>query len=162
MGYFCYSKWDIEPLKDFCYDWEMEKTQIIKIAVNLFVMRDGQILLGRRKGKAGDGQWGLPGGHVDYGELLVDASKRELEEETGLKADELKFLHIVNDQSEGTTHYVHVDFLIENIKGEPMIKEPERCSEWKWFEFANLPEQIFFGHKPLIETFLKKLPFGDY
>ena len=68
----------------------------IKIAVNIFVVRDGLILLGKRKGAIGDGTWCLPGGHLEYMESLTEAAKRELKEETGLEAD-LTWENLIND-----------------------------------------------------------------
>lgn len=37
--------------------------------------------------------FGLPGGKVDLGETDEEAARRELQEETGLEATELKFLY---------------------------------------------------------------------
>lgn len=56
-----------------------ELTHVVSVAV----LKDGKLLMGLR----GDtGKWNLPGGHVEGDEALVDAAKRELLEETGLKA----------------------------------------------------------------------------
>ncbi len=62
------------------------------VAAPLIVNRkDGRILLIKSR-KWGD-QYLLPGGHVEPGETILEAAKREGEEETGLK---LKPLHCVN------------------------------------------------------------------
>jgi 8-oxo-dGTP diphosphatase len=128
------------------------------VAVNILVVRDGQILLGRRKGKVGDGFWGVPGGRLEFFESLVNCAKRELEEETGLKADKLTFLHMINDPrpNDDKSHYIHIEFLAENVLGEPQLREPEKCSEWKWFDINNLPKDIFLGHQRSIPALLEK------
>ena len=52
-----------------------------------------KVLLIKRKNYPFEGKWALPGGFVDKNENLLTASKRELEEETGLSNIELKQLH---------------------------------------------------------------------
>lgn len=131
-----------------------------KIGVNVFAVKDGRILLGKRIGKRGNGTWGLPGGHLEYGESLADGAKRELEEETGLQARHLEFLHLVNDPTE-ESHYLHIDFLATKWEGEPKVTEPEKFAEWQWFDLEKLPEPIFIGHQKLIPAFRQKISFLD-
>jgi 8-oxo-dGTP diphosphatase len=95
-------------------------------------------------------------------ERLEDGAKRELEEETGLKAGKLTFLHMINDpRTEDNSHYLHIDFLAENWVGELELKEPDRCYEWKWFDLNNLPKNIFLGHQKSIKAFFEKKFFVD-
>lgn len=53
----------------------------------VYAERDGQILLLKRAGGALAGQWFLPGGVVEDGELPEDGARRELLEESGLRID---------------------------------------------------------------------------
>ncbi len=133
---------------------------IVRIGVNVFVLRSNKLLLGKRKG-VGEGSWGLPGGHFEYGESMIGAAKRELLEETSLRAKNLSFLHIVNDPRKDDRHYVHICFLANDVEGEPQVTEPEKCYEWKWFDLSELPKEIFIGHQRLIPAFLKKEIFLD-
>lgn len=132
-----------------------------KVATNVFVVKDKKLLLGKRKNTAGDGFWGLPGGHLEYMESLISCAKRELEEETGLTAD-LTFENIVNDPlKDDNTHYIHINFLAHNVIGEPQLMEPNKCYEWKFFSLNKLPENIFIGHRKIIPAFLEKIIFVD-
>ena len=58
--------------------------RVIKIGCEIFVIKEHKLLFGKRKNTYGEDSWGLPGGHLEYGEKLADAAKRELEEETGI------------------------------------------------------------------------------
>ena len=49
------------------------------------IVRDGRLLLVKRKRPPEAGCWNLPGGKVDFGERVEDAIVREIAEETGLK-----------------------------------------------------------------------------
>lgn len=131
-----------------------------KIGVNVFVFKDGKLLLGKRIGKTGYGTWCLPGGHFEWGETLVGAAARELEEETSIQSEDLQFLHLVNEPRQDT-HYVHIDFLAKNWHGEPKVMEPDKFAEWNWFDLNDLPDPIFVGHQKLIPAFMQKITFQD-
>ena len=58
-----------------------------ELAVSAIAEADGRLLLVQRAaGRAGGGQWAIPGGRVEPGERVRDAVVRELHEETGLAA----------------------------------------------------------------------------
>ena len=57
------------------------------LSVVVYAERDGQILLLKRNGGALSGQWFLPGGAAEPGELPEDVARRELLEESGLHID---------------------------------------------------------------------------
>jgi 8-oxo-dGTP diphosphatase len=128
----------------------MEK---IGIGVNVFVFKNGRILLGKRKGGTGDGQWCLPGGKLDFGEYFHEAAVRETLEETGIRLTKLKFTNLTNDpRKEREEHYIHVNFE-SDTDDEPKLTEPDSFHEWEWFDLDRLPLPIFYGHRKLIEAF---------
>lgn len=119
----------------------------VKFGVNLVVIRDGQVLMGLRKNIVGDGFWGLPGGRMEPDEQVMEAGKRELTEETGLKAKELVFLNTAV-QHQGGGRWVQFGFIAYGITGKVENREPECCAELKWFPIDKLPKNIFRGHHP--------------
>ena len=137
----------------------MEKF-ITKIGVNVFVFKDGKLLLGKRIGKVGYDTWCLPGGHLEFGEHFSKAAARELKEETGLMATELEFIQLLN-QPKLSQHYVHINFLAKRWTGEPKVTEPDKFAEWSWFNLDHLPEEIFEGHEQFIPAFIEKVNFVD-
>ncbi len=120
----------------------------IGVGVNNFVIKDNKVLLGKRAGnRSGSGLWNLPGGHLEFGEHLIEGASRELFEETGLIAKESHFVQLINSPDQDQFHYIQINFLVTKWEGEPTLKEPDKCSEWKWFDLDNLPEDIFYAHK---------------
>lgn len=83
-----------------------------EVCVGVVVRSAGRLLLIQRGRGAAVGSWSIPGGRVEFGETLVDAARRELLEETGLIATELRYLgHVERTSSEW--HYVIHDFVTE-------------------------------------------------
>jgi 8-oxo-dGTP diphosphatase len=136
------------------------KERELEIGVQIIVLRDGKILLGRRKQGFGANSWGLPGGHLEFGEGFEAAAQRELEEETGLKIPSatFKLISLANTPFPSGVHHIQIGFLVE-VGGEeqPEIKEPEKCGEWRWFLLNQLPakKEIFPSSWPIIENYLK-------
>lgn len=130
------------------------------IGVGIMILKDNKILLGLRnpdKVKAsselqGQGTWTMPGGKVKFMEKLIDAAKRELEEETSLIANKLDLLCISDDMTD-TAHYVTVGFIVREYKGEVKTMEPETILEWKWFPLNNLPENLYNPSKKCIDKY---------
>ncbi|MFJ9412463.1 NUDIX domain-containing protein [Streptomyces sp. NPDC101393] len=58
--------------------------ETIRYTADVVLLAAGHVLLIERGWDPFKGQWALPGGHVDTRETSLDASVRELEEETGI------------------------------------------------------------------------------
>ncbi len=123
------------------------------VGVQVAVLDHGAILLGRRENAFGAGTWGLPGGHLEFGESIEAAAARELREETGLEAESLEFARILNTPYEDT-HYVQLAVRVLSYQGTPRIKEPANCSALDFFKADALPTPLFPPSAPLIEYFL--------
>ena len=61
------------------------------------IVRDGRVLLGRRRADPGAGLWDLPGGFLHEGEGAVDGLRREVREETALEIEPVEFLGTWNE-----------------------------------------------------------------
>ncbi|MFO0704808.1 MAG: NUDIX domain-containing protein [Candidatus Andersenbacteria bacterium] len=132
----------------------------IKVAVGAFIANDkGQVLLGLRKNVAGAGEWQVPGGHLEYGETLIDGARREVKEETGLTVGEMRLVSVIDESPEvmgRTTHYVTVDFSAHYLGGTPVVMEPHKCGGWQWFSLDALPEKLSQGMRMAVENYKNK------
>ena len=103
------------------------------IGVAVIVIKNGHVLLGRRKNAHGDGTWAFPGGHLEFNETIEECARREIFEETGITISNLRYGPYTNDifENEGK-HYVTLFVLADYASGEPSAKEPDKCEEWQW------------------------------
>ncbi len=126
---------------------------IIKVGVAALVIRDGNILMGKRKGSHGAGEYGLVGGHVEYGETLEEALLREIAEECGITVKNIRLLCISDMLNYPPKHYVDVGFVAEWESGEPQNLEPEKREAWEWVPMDSLPENVFGTTPQYIEAY---------
>ena len=66
--------------------------KILHVGIYALVEQDDSILVIRKSRGPYKGLFDLPGGRPSHGEGLLDALKREIEEETGIKAQSYSFL----------------------------------------------------------------------
>jgi 8-oxo-dGTP diphosphatase len=115
-----------------------------RIGVGVLVVRDAQVLLGRRIGRHGAGDWAPPGGHLEANESVEACAARELHEETGLVLHEAHAgSYSVNDFPAIGRRYVTLFVIATNVSGTPVAAEPEVCAAWQWFAWNALPTPLF-------------------
>ncbi|GGU55823.1 hypothetical protein GCM10010211_20800 [Streptomyces albospinus] len=117
------------------------------IGAHLVLIRDGAVLLGKRHPDSAfaHSTWHLPAGHREDLESAVTCMVRETEEETGLRIPEsdLSLVHVLDLLDPGSTiPRMGLFFAPSRWEGEPVVREPERCTEWRWWPLDALPEPI--------------------
>lgn len=127
------------------------------VGVAVLIMRDGKFLVGKRMGAHAAGTWGVPGGHLEFGESWEECAIREIKEETGLNVVSPVFLGVTNDvMQEESRHYVTIFMKCEcPAEREPIITEPDRFEELRWVDADHLPAPLF---SPLAR-FVSKYPW---
>lgn len=129
----------------------MLEKQRPRVGVGIGVIREGKVLLGKRKGAHGAGEWAFGGGHLEFGESVEECVARELREETGIKPLSLLLGPWVNDLIEGDKHYITLFVFVDQFEGEPQLLEPHKCEGWEWFDWNDLPKPLFLPMQSLIK-----------
>lgn len=128
-----------------------------RVGVGVMIKNEqGEVLLGLRQGSHGAGEWSFPGGHLEMGETIFEAAKRETEDETGLQIYDLELISVADEmrylQSDGK-HYLNIGISGKYQAGEPVLMEPDKCKEWRWFSLDNLPENLLEGTELMIKNY---------
>jgi len=144
----------------------------LRIGVGVIVLNEkNRVFVGKRKDNPVD-KWQMPQGGVNKGEKLIDAMKRELEEETGIK--NIKILKEIDGWSEYELPENLLGkiwrgkyrgqkqkwFIVKFIGDEDEINlktgKPEFI-EWKWLDIENLPGVIVEFKRKVYEDLLPKI-----
>jgi 8-oxo-dGTP diphosphatase len=106
------------------------KTPLLACDCVVFDAR-GRVLLVRRKNPPFQGQFALPGGFVDIGETVQDACRRELMEETGVKAGRLRLVGVYSDpRRDPRGHICSVVFLAVVRRANASAGDDAAAVEW--------------------------------
>jgi len=127
--------------------------------VNLIIIKDDRVLLGKRSEKIIEGgKWGLPGGFVDRGETLKEAVEREAFEETGYRVTNITFFAVIDDPNRAhDADRQNIAFVFLCEAGGKEGNSDWEVLEQQWFYFDELPkkEAIAFDHYDSIQLYLK-------
>jgi len=112
------------------------------VGVGAVIIDGSRVVLVKRAHPPIQGQWSIPGGMLEVGELVRDAAVREAREETGLIVESGDLLGVydrVLPDAEGRVqyHYVLVDFLCRPVGGE--LRAASDAAEVRWFTWEELP-----------------------
>ncbi len=97
--------------------------------------------------------WALPGGFVDYGESVETAVVREIKEETNLDFLKVKQFKVYSDPKRDPRF--HTASVVFSGKGKGPLKGASDALSAEVFAWDNLPENIAFDHKRIIEDYKK-------
>lgn len=146
--------------------WKAAPYPPVFVTVDAVVRCNGHLLMVRRAGHPGRGQWALPGGFVEQHEWLRDAAVRELREETGLAVvSDLLRRSLVGkevfdypDRSVRGRTITHAYFF--DLPGDtlPDVHAADDAAEARWQSLAELPgvaTGIFEDHLHIAEWFIR-------
>ena len=112
----------------------------------LFLENDGKILVARRCNTGyQDGNYQVPAGHVEEGELPTEALIREAKEEIGIDLNpaDLELVHVsYRPKHDETGDRVDFFFRAKKWSGEITNMEPNKCDDLKWVSYDEVPENM--------------------
>ncbi len=115
-----------------------------RVGVGLLVRRGDDVLLIRRHGAHGSGEWSTPGGNLDFAEDPRACAVREAREETTVETGTPRFIGITNDVfAREAEHYVTLWFEAEYRSGQPSASVSGELTEVGWFAQSALPQPLF-------------------
>lgn len=108
------------------------------VGVGAVIVDKGRVLLVQRGREPSKGKWSLPGGMLELGESLSEGIAREVEEETGLIAEPVELIELIDrivkqPESEGGRiryHYVIADYLCRVAGGNLCAASDAEAVRW--------------------------------
>ncbi|HTT21823.1 MAG TPA: NUDIX hydrolase [Candidatus Sulfotelmatobacter sp.] len=131
------------------------------IGVGSIIIEGDRVVLVKRAHPPIQGQWSIPGGVLEVGEMVREAAAREAREETGLVVEPGELLgvfdRILRDPEHRVQyHYVLIDFLCRKVGGE--LFAASDATEARWFTRAELLAlELAEDTLEVIQTGFKKL-----
>lgn len=121
---------------EFLAQYDASKYKRPSVTVDIIIIHDGEILLIKRGGHPCLGKLAFPGGFVDPDEDVYDAAVRELKEETGLDAINLRQLKVASEPNrDPRTRIITVPFLAD-IKDVNALSAGDDAMSAKWYPFS--------------------------
>lgn len=119
-----------------------------KPTVGAVLVRDGRVLLSKRKHPPHAGLWDLPGGFLESGEHPEAGVLREVREETGLDARVVRLAGIAMGR------YGELDTLnlVYELAAEGEADARDDSLEMRWFPLDALPEMAFAHERRLLDA----------
>jgi ADP-ribose pyrophosphatase YjhB (NUDIX family) len=115
--------------------WSRESPRNVTSVGAVVIGPEGLLLVKMNYGSS-KGQWMLPGGIVDPGELLDEAVVREVMEETGVTARVLGVC-AVRTRHDGPDNDTYILFLLEHVAGEP-VSDGHENTDARYLSFEEL------------------------
>lgn len=133
------------------------------VDVHLFLRRGDEVLLARRANTGyADGLLHAPSGHLEEGEDVRSGMIREAREEIGLDLapEDLTAVVVMQHRSPWGRARIGWFFAAEyGAGGEPVNREPDKCSELGWYRLDDLPDDMVAYCRAGLDAYRAGQPF---
>src|SRR6476660_5851238 len=119
-----------------------EFPEVPLVGIGAIIIEGDRVVLVKRAHPPIQGQWSIPGGVLEVGEMVREAAIREAREETGLMVEPGDLLGVYdrilrNVEERVQYHYVLIDFLCRAVGGT--LFAASDAAEVRWFSREELP-----------------------
>jgi len=122
----------------------------------ILISPNKSVLLIERGREPYKGKWALPGGFINMDEELETACRRELEEETGIRAGELKQFKAFGGVNRDPRHRTISVIFYASTEEELIAQAGDDAAKTQWFQLDKLPE-LAFDHEQILSEFKKEV-----
>lgn len=109
----------------------------IVLVVTASIINDDKLLIIKENKPNALNKWTFPGGHIEYGEDILFAAKREVQEETGLDIELVGTTGVYNFMSSTNDQVILFHFIGEVIDGHINLEE-EGITDSMWINVNEL------------------------
>ena len=118
------------------------------------IVRDGRVLMVRRRVSEGELMWQFPAGAIESGEAAVDAAVRETDEETGLTVKAVRLLgECVHPKTGRLMSYT----ACEVVGGEARVADDEELDAVAWVAHSEIKEYVPYGLFGPVQEYLDEV-----
>lgn len=112
---------------------------------------DGKLLL--CKSDKWNNQYVIPGGHIELGEKMEEALRREIREETGLEVYDITLISLKESVFSDTFHekknFIFIDFTCKTDSYEVILND--EAQEYRWIKLSDIDHYDLGGFtRPLL------------
>lgn len=145
--------------RKYCHKDKWTYYPHVSSAAIAVIIRNGKVLMVKRAREPYNDTWMFPAGYVNFGEHPRETAIREVKEETGLKARNLKLIEIIQteDDPRAPGHFGFF-YKVEVEKGEVKNLDKEENQDIGWFDIKNPPKIGWKSHRRV----MKRLQEGEY
>jgi ADP-ribose pyrophosphatase YjhB (NUDIX family) len=136
----------------------MNRNPVPTVDILIEMPNGGIVLIERKNPPPG---WAIPGGFVDYGELLETAAVREAKEETSLEVELILQFHTYSDPArDKRMHTISTVYIARPIAGT--LKADDDAKHLGVFIESNLPTLIAFDHAQILADYFRYKKTGKF
>ena len=130
----------------------MLANDLVAAAVATLLIRNKQLLLGKRFNNNYFEGWQCPGGYLHKAETIEQAARRHCLQKAGIEIEQLNPGPYSNNVFSEHHHTVTLYIVAEAFQIQDRKKFENEQIQWRWFDFKALPEPLFLPLQKILKS----------